>query len=197
MHEGIREPQRPAGRDQPPDAGPSPGSRQDRADGEGRAPLPLLTGRREQVLSGLLRLAEAVVYGLTALVLVSASLFALGSAASALVAAVAAREGGVRPALTALDQVLVVLILTELFYTVRLSLRERGLAVEPFIAVALIATVRRILVVTAEERRLLEDPELFRRVLLELGLLAGLVPVLALALVLLRRLQPRPRPEGR
>jgi uncharacterized membrane protein (DUF373 family) len=147
----------------------------------------LFSDDRGFVLSSFLGLAEDAVYALTALLLVGASVFALWSAAAVLVAGVFAHEAGIQPVLTALDQVLVVLIFVELFYTVRLSIREHILAVEPFIAVALIATVRRILVITAEERRVLDDPGLFQRVLLELGLLAGLVLVLVIALVLLAR----------
>jgi hypothetical protein len=47
----------------------------------------------------------------------------------------------------------------------------------------------------AEERRVLEDPVLFQRVLIELGLLAALVLVLAITMVLPRRLA-RPEPKA-
>jgi len=71
---------------------------------------------------------------------------------------------------------------------VRLSLREHELAVEPFVAVALIAAVRRILVPTAEEHRLIDgDPAAFQRLLLELGVLTGLILALVVALAVLRR----------
>src|ERR1043166_1708374 len=49
-----------------------------------------------------------------------------------------------------LDQVLLVLLIIELLYTVQVSFREHGLKAEPFLVVALIAVIRRILVVTAE-----------------------------------------------
>ncbi len=128
------------------------------------------------------------------LLLVGASVYALVSAGAGLVAAALAREGGTQPALAALDQLLVALIFVELFYTVRLSILEHTLAVEPFIAVALIATVRRILVLTAEEQRVVEgSPETFQRLLLELGLLAVLILVLAGAMLLLRRATPTER----
>lgn len=143
---------------------------------------------RGEVLARLLGLAEDAVYILTAVILVAASVYALVSAAAGLLAAAVAREAGTQAALGALDQLLVALIFVELFYTVRLSIREHELAVEPFIAVALIATVRRIIVITAEEQRVVEgDPEAFQRLLLELGILAVLILVLAGAMLLLQR----------
>ena len=137
--------------------------------------------------------AEDAVYTLAAVLLAGAALYALGSAALVLLTALIGRQGGMELLLMVLDQILVGLIFVELFYTVRLSIREHILAVEPFLAVALIATVRRILVITAEEQRIVEgDLETFQRLLLELGLLAGLILVLAVAFVLLRRARSEP-----
>lgn len=144
--------------------------------------------KREHRLTGVLGAAEDAVYALAALMLVAASLVALLSAATALLNGLVSRQPPVESALAVLDQLLVVLIFLELFYTVRLSIREHGLAVEPFLAVALIATVRRVLVLMAEEHQALDgSAEQFQRVLLELGLLAIVILVLVFALLLLRR----------
>ena len=48
-----------------------------------------------------------------------------------------------------LDRTLLVLMLVELLYTVRVSFRQHALLPEPFLIVGLIAATRRILVVTA------------------------------------------------
>jgi uncharacterized membrane protein (DUF373 family) len=136
-------------------------------------------------------LAEDAVYAVAAVLLAGTALYVLGSAALVLLSALIGRQGGMEPVLTVLDQILVGLIFVELFYTVRLSIREHALAVEPFLAVALIATVRRILVITAEEQRIIEgNLEAFQRLVLELALLAGLVLVLSVAFLLLRRARP-------
>jgi uncharacterized membrane protein (DUF373 family) len=146
-----------------------------------------------QALAKFMAVAEDAVYTLAAVLLAGAALYALGSAALVLLTALIGRQGGMELLLMVLDQILVGLIFVELFYTVRLSIREHILAVEPFLAVALIATVRRILVITAEEQRIVEgDLETFQRLLLELGLLAGLILVLAVAFVLLRRARSEP-----
>jgi uncharacterized membrane protein (DUF373 family) len=64
--------------------------------------------------------------------------------------------GGSLPsgAISVLDQVLLILMIVELLYTVELSFREHVLAPEPFVLVALIAGVGRILVVTPELSKL-------------------------------------------
>jgi uncharacterized membrane protein (DUF373 family) len=48
--------------------------------------------------------------------------------------------------ITLLDRILLVLILVEIVHTVILSLRAHRLAAEPFIAVGLIAVIRKVLV---------------------------------------------------
>ena len=87
-----------------------------------------------------------------------------------------------------LDQILLVLLIIELLYTVQVSFREHGLLVEPFLVVALIAVIRRILVITAELTKLPESGEMvFRRAMLELGLLSAMILVLVASLIALQR----------
>jgi uncharacterized membrane protein (DUF373 family) len=148
-----------------------------------------ILSRFERELNRVLSVAEDVVYGLAALLLAGASVYVLASAALLLVKTVFGGADAVESVLGVLDQILVGLIFVELFYTVRLSIRQHQLAVEPFVAVALIAVVRRILVVTAEEHRLVEtEPSAMSQFVLELGLLAGLVLVLAIAMRLLHKM---------
>lgn len=59
---------------------------------------------------------------------------------------------------------------------------------KPLLIVGLIASVRRILVITAEQARLLQtNPEAYRTAMLELGVLGGLLLVLVVSIWLLRR----------
>jgi len=55
-----------------------------------------------------------------------------------------------------LDQILLILLIVELLYTVQLSFREHVLIPEPFVLVALIASVRRVLVLAAELPKVVE-----------------------------------------
>lgn len=87
-----------------------------------------------------------------------------------------------------LDQLLLILLIIELLYTVQVSFREHGLLVEPFLVVALIAVIRRILVLTAEISKLPQvGGAVFGHALAELGLLTLMVIVLVVALVMLQR----------
>lgn len=87
-----------------------------------------------------------------------------------------------------LDQILLILLVVELLYTVQVSFRERGLIAEPFLLVALIAAIRRILILTAEVARLPEAGEaVFRHAMLELGVLTVMVLVLVGSLIMLQK----------
>lgn len=87
-----------------------------------------------------------------------------------------------------LDSLLLILILVELVRTMRVSLVERTLAPEPFIVVALVAGVRRILLLTAETGWFIQThPDQFRWILVEVGLFTVFILVAVGALVLLRK----------
>jgi hypothetical protein len=100
-----------------------------------------------------------------------------------------------------IDRMLLVLMLVEILHTVRISIRSHVLVTEPFLIVGLIATIRRILVITLETANLTR-PEtwarsgeaIFRASIVELGLLGLLVLVLVTAIYLLRR-SPRATEE--
>jgi uncharacterized membrane protein (DUF373 family) len=78
-----------------------------------------------------------------------------------------------------LDQLLLILMMIEILYTVQVSFREHVLVPEPFVLVAMIAAVRRILVLTAEFGTLMEQGEaVFRYAMIELGLLTAMTGVL-------------------
>jgi len=99
----------------------------------------------------------------------------------------------VRAIVLLLDRILLALMIVELLYTVQVSFREHTLVPEPFVLVALIATVRRILVITAEFGAQTDvDQAHFRLVMLELALLTVLIVVLVGSLVTLRRSAPTP-----
>src|SRR5439155_22748326 len=90
-----------------------------------------------------------------------------------------------------LDQVLLILMIVEILYTVQVSFREHVLAPEPFLVIALIATTRRILILTAEFPRLLEQGESpFRSAMLELGLLTLMIVALVASLRILQKRSP-------
>lgn len=88
------------------------------------------------------------------------------------------------------DRLLFVLMLVEILHTVRASIRTHELACEPFLIVGMIATIRRILVLTLEmsDKSPTGDAALtFEHAMIELGVLGGLTLVLAIAIYLSRR----------
>ncbi|HXO04387.1 MAG TPA: phosphate-starvation-inducible PsiE family protein [Candidatus Sulfotelmatobacter sp.] len=102
--------------------------------------------------------------------------------------------------LTVLDQLLVVLMLVEILHTVRISIHSHYLVTEPFLVVGLIASIRRILVITLEAATLtkggtwsVEGASIFRASMYELGLLGFLILVLVSSIALLRRYAPAPK----
>lgn len=91
-----------------------------------------------------------------------------------------------------LDRALLVLMVVEILYTVQVSFREHVLIPEPFLLVALIAAVRRIIVLTAELGELSRrGGEPFRGAMLETALVAAVILALAGALVVLRKRHPQ------
>jgi uncharacterized membrane protein (DUF373 family) len=87
--------------------------------------------------------------------------------------------------------VLLITIFVELLITIEIIVRERQLVAEPFLLIGVVAVVRRILLVTAEAGQSLDDPERFRNLVTELGVLTALVLSLAVALYVARRTQRR------
>ena len=103
--------------------------------------------------------------------------------------------------LRVLDQLLIVLMVVEILHTVRISIRSHILlATEPFLVVGLIASIRRVLVISMQMSTLTKEGKwsadgasIFRSSMLELALLVVLVLVLVLSITLLRRYVPTPK----
>jgi uncharacterized membrane protein (DUF373 family) len=90
-----------------------------------------------------------------------------------------------------LDQILLILMVVEILYTVQVSFREYTLSPEPFLVVGLIAAVRRVLIITAEFSKPEEVLEAaFRNAMMELGLLTVLILSLVFSLHFLKRQSP-------
>jgi uncharacterized membrane protein (DUF373 family) len=87
-----------------------------------------------------------------------------------------------------LDRMLLVLLVLELLYTVRVSFQRHSLLPEPFLLVGVISAVRRVLVLTAEFG---ESPEksavAVQYFCMEIAVLTALILALAVSLALLRR----------
>lgn len=85
-----------------------------------------------------------------------------------------------------LDRVLLLFIMGELLYTLRLVDTGGRILVEPFLFIGVIAVVRRILVIAAE-REAGGPAQDFSDFLIEVGAFAGVAFALVLSIYLLRR----------
>ncbi len=139
---------------------------------------------------------EDVVYLCLGVLLAVTALVSLAHGATALWENI--RGGAARiEIVNVLDRILLVLMIVELLYTVKVSFREHALIPEPFLIVSLIAATRRILIVTAQFSALLEQPSeaAFRNAMLELALLTGMVVALVASLLMLRKRAATPLPD--
>jgi uncharacterized membrane protein (DUF373 family) len=87
-----------------------------------------------------------------------------------------------------LDQVLLILLIVGLLYTVQVSLRGHALAPEPFLLVGLISVIRRVLILSAKfgnwhEKTASES----QHIVIELVANTVLILILAVSLMLLRK----------
>jgi hypothetical protein len=110
----------------------------------------------------------------------------------------ALRLGGAAHMLVlSIDRLLFVLMVVEILHTVRVSFHAGALVAEPFLVVGLIASIRRVLVITLESSQATDHgkwtPEVqgyFNSTLLELSVLGGLILVMVISIYLLRRAAP-------
>ncbi len=136
---------------------------------------------------------ENIAYVVLGLLLAIAALLGVLGAASSLWDAVL-RLGDGTALILAIDRLLFVLMVVEILHTVRVSFRSGALVCEPFLIVGLIASIRRILVITLESSQAHQpgkwSPEadaMLRATMLELGVLSVLILVMVISIYLLRR----------
>jgi uncharacterized membrane protein (DUF373 family) len=156
-----------------------------------------LLERRLRLVDILSRSERIIYYGAAfALILTVGMIFA--SAAISAVEAIGAEpleEALKDTSLIVLDRVLLIFIFVESLNTIGIVVRERQIVAEPFLLIGLIAVVRRILLVTAEAEQTI-GTEKFLNLVLELGVLTGLVIALSGALYVTRRAERPHNTEG-
>ena len=152
-----------------------------------------------QVGERLLRSAEDGVYVMVAVLLVVGAVVLLVDAAGELAGI---GHGADTAVLALLDRLLLVFVLVELIFAVRMTLTRREIVAEPFLIVGIIASIKEIILLSVEAANVLEgkattegskDPQDFALLISLLGLL---VVVLAVSAVLLR-LKERQPVEGK
>lgn len=144
-------------------------------------------GQAKGVIAIGLMLVEDVVYIGLGLLLAAAAIWLLVSTMWTFVSDLVSRSLSAQ-LVGLMDQILLVLLIIELLYTVQISFREHSLVAEPFLVVTLIACVRKILVLTAQIPQLPEGNETaFRHQVIELAVLSAMVVVFVGSLIVLQR----------
>ncbi len=136
---------------------------------------------------------EIVAHIVLGLLLALAALLGVGSAAESLWTAATDRDNAML-LVAAVDRLLFVLMIVEILHTVRVSFSSGELRCQPFLVVGLIASIRRMLVITLESSQVHQpdrwSPEaqvILRSTMQELIVLGGLILVLVVSIYLLRR----------
>ena len=149
--------------------------------------------RYVRIGNALLAIAEDAIYvGIAALLAVSAGVLLL-SAARGLTEINGSDASAV--VLEVLDRLLLVFIVVELLFAVRVILGKREVVAEPFLVVGIIASIKEIIVLSVKAADYVGKGEKFDDAIMEVAVLGGLVLVLAVSAVLLR-LKERAPQEG-
>jgi len=136
---------------------------------------------------------ETLAYVVLGLLLAIAALIGIADAGVSLLKA-AQSFGNAEALVIAIDGLLFVLMVVEILHTVRASFRSGTLVCEPFLIVGLIASIRRVLVITLESSQVNQpgkwspDSEaILHSTMLELAVLGGLIFIMVASIYLLRR----------
>ncbi len=135
-------------------------------------------------------------YLILGVLLAGASIIALVDAGVGLFHA-ALDWSGTDSIVSAVDQLLFVFMLIEILHTVRASLRTGGLSCEPFLVVGLIASIRRVLVITLKTSEVTQQgawspatQQMLNGSMVELGVMGGLIVAMVVSIYLLHRARP-------
>lgn len=141
-----------------------------------------------------LRVAENVVYSVAGVLLAGGAVAVLVAVTWHLFNDVG--DGVEKGVTVALDGLLLVFILLELLAGVRATMKEKKLVAEPFLVVGIIASIKEIVVLTLESKEIYDtDNDAFQNAMTEIGVLAGVILLLALAGFLVRRKEREPQEE--
>lgn len=145
------------------------------------------TPRQRRIVAWLEPIFDNVSLGLYVLVAILLLLLTIAALIYALSSIPANLQQGGAKALTALLSELLLLILVELIRTIGSFITTRSTSIRPFLTIAIISSVRRILSVSAQFSLEELSNEQFNHAIIELGAEGGLILIVAIALFLVSR----------
>jgi uncharacterized membrane protein (DUF373 family) len=147
---------------------------------------PAYTRRGDRILE----ICEDVVYVGIALALLLAAAVLLVVAGQELVTLAVERDQNA--AIEVLDALLLLFIVVELLYAVRMTVARRQLLAEPFLLVGIIASIKEIVVLSVKAAEAVGTGQKFTDQLMQVGVLGALVLALGLTAWLLRLKEREP-----
>jgi uncharacterized membrane protein (DUF373 family) len=147
-----------------------------------------LSRRLEARVLPLLEGADAIVYALVALVFLVAAFGMLVYSVASFPANLA-NDGFPLAIITLINDLLLVMIITEVLRTVLSYLAEKGSSLRPFLFIGAISATRRILAIGAQMSLSQEhvEPAQFQQAMTDLSVNAAIILAIAIALFLLSR----------
>ena len=147
--------------------------------------------RYVRIGNALLAVAEDVIYVGIAVLLAVAAVVLLMSAAADLFD-LGGEQSASQVVLHVLDTLLLVFIVVELLFAVRVILGKREVVAEPFLVVGIIASIKEIIVLSVEAADYVGEGDKFIHAITEVGVLGVLVLILAVAAIMLRAKEREP-----
>ncbi len=95
-------------------------------------------------------------------------------------------ENQVQTIIEIISKTLLLIMVLEILYTIRITIKEHVLCAEPFLIVGLIAAIRRILIISVETAYYQEKINMY---MLEISVLSGMILIFVISLVLLRKIK--------
>ena len=143
-----------------------------------------------RLLNQTIEVAETIAYAGIAVLLSVTSVALLILTGSKLVALFSGDTANV--ALEVLDTLLLVFIVVELLFAVRVTVAKRELLAEPFLLAGMIASIKEIIVLSVKAAETAGKGAEFRDQMVEIGALGVLVLLLGITAFLLRRKEREP-----
>jgi len=148
---------------------------------------PVVDDRTRRIITRVFRLVEDIIFVGLGVLLAGCALYLLAIAGGTFVQNLVANKFDGPGVVVLIEQLLLILLVVEILYTVQVSFREHTLAPEPFLLIGLIAGVRRVLVITAELAEAGKTAgDMFRNLMIELGVLTFLIVALVASVMMLR-----------
>jgi len=128
---------------------------------------------------------ENVIYFIVALLLVASAILLVYNEILSFPAFFKS-ENQVQTIIEIISKTLLLIMVLEILYTIRITIKEHVLCAEPFLIVGLIAAIRRILIISVETAYYQEKINMY---MLEISVLSGMILIFVISLVLLKKIK--------